>query len=168
MFLFTYFFYWFTLRVLIEKNRSQKELRLCLVDLQKGHDKVPREELWYCIRKSGVVEKYARMVENVYEDSETVVWCVVGVMGSKWRWNYIRDLLWAPEPQLMGNVRNEFNRELRLRDLETKFERKGWDGFGLCIGWIQIRQWRWQAGEKGGMKEGMQRVGVIEDGVRWR
>lgn len=61
------------MRVLIEKNRSQKELRLCLVDLQKGHDKVPREELWYCIRKSGVVEKYARMVENIYGDSETVV-----------------------------------------------------------------------------------------------
>lgn len=47
--------------------------RLCLVDLQKGHDKVPREEpltsLCSTIRKSGVVETYARMVENIYEDS---------------------------------------------------------------------------------------------------
>lgn len=28
------------------------------VDLEKAYDSLPREELWYCMRKSGVAEKY--------------------------------------------------------------------------------------------------------------
>lgn len=69
----------FALRVLVEKYREgQKELHCVFVDLEKAHDGVPREELWYCMRKSGVAEKYVRVVQNMYEDSETVVKCVVG------------------------------------------------------------------------------------------
>ena len=36
-------------------------------------------ELWYCMRKSGVVEKYVRVVEDMYESCKTVVRCAVGV-----------------------------------------------------------------------------------------
>ncbi|KAK3534394.1 hypothetical protein QTP86_014422 [Hemibagrus guttatus] len=39
---------------------------------------VPREELWYCMRKSGVAEKYVRVVQDMYERSRTVVRCAVG------------------------------------------------------------------------------------------
>ena len=28
------------------------------VDLEKAYDKVPREEVWYCMIKSGLAEKY--------------------------------------------------------------------------------------------------------------
>ncbi|KAK3562531.1 hypothetical protein QTP86_000548 [Hemibagrus guttatus] len=45
---------------------------------QKVHDRVPREELWYCMRKSGVAEKYVRVVQDMYERSRTVVRCAVG------------------------------------------------------------------------------------------
>ncbi|KAK3562420.1 hypothetical protein QTP86_033655 [Hemibagrus guttatus] len=38
----------------------------------------PREELWYCMRKSGVAEKYVRVVQDMYERSRTVVRCAVG------------------------------------------------------------------------------------------
>ncbi|KAK3506379.1 hypothetical protein QTP70_017251 [Hemibagrus guttatus] len=38
---------------------------------------VPREELWYCMRKSGVAEKYVRVVQDMYERSRTVR-CAVG------------------------------------------------------------------------------------------
>ncbi|KAL7844615.1 hypothetical protein SRHO_G00231540 [Serrasalmus rhombeus] len=70
----------FALRVLVEKYREdQKELHFVFVDLEKAYDMVPREELWYCMRKSGVAEKYVRVVQDMYEDSETVVRCAVGV-----------------------------------------------------------------------------------------
>ena len=49
------------------------------VDLEKAYDKVPREEVWYCMRKSGLAEKYVRIVQDMYDDSITVVRCAVGV-----------------------------------------------------------------------------------------
>ena len=49
------------------------------VDLEKGYDNVPREEVWYCMRKSGLAETYVRIVQDVYDDSITEVRCAVGV-----------------------------------------------------------------------------------------
>ncbi|KAK3547686.1 hypothetical protein QTP86_026932, partial [Hemibagrus guttatus] len=49
-----------------------------LANLEKAYDRVPREELWYCMRKSGVAEKYVRVVQDMYERSRTVVRCAVG------------------------------------------------------------------------------------------
>ncbi|XP_062865903.1 uncharacterized protein LOC134328668 [Trichomycterus rosablanca] len=73
----------FALRMLMEKYREgQKELHCVFVDLEKAYDRVSREELWCCMRKSGVVEKYVRLVQDMYEDSRTVVRCAVGVTDS--------------------------------------------------------------------------------------
>ncbi|KAK3567005.1 hypothetical protein QTP86_008720 [Hemibagrus guttatus] len=67
------------LRILMEKYRDgQRELHCVFVDLEKVYDRVPREELWYCMRKSGVAEKYVRVVQDMYERSRTVVRCAVG------------------------------------------------------------------------------------------
>ncbi|KAK3521037.1 hypothetical protein QTP86_003681 [Hemibagrus guttatus] len=49
-----------------------------LENLEKAYDRVPREDLWYCMRKSGVAEKYVRVVQDMYERSRTVVRCAVG------------------------------------------------------------------------------------------
>ncbi|MCJ8741831.1 hypothetical protein PDJAM_G00075300 [Pangasius djambal] len=69
----------FALRILMEKYRDgQRELPCVFVDLEKAYDRVPREELWYCMRKSGVAEKYVRVVQDMYERSRTVVRCAVG------------------------------------------------------------------------------------------
>lgn len=38
---------------------------------------MPREELWYCIRNSGVSQMYARAVQD--KDNKTAVRCAVGV-----------------------------------------------------------------------------------------
>ncbi|KAK3514287.1 hypothetical protein QTP70_012903 [Hemibagrus guttatus] len=48
-----------------------------LENLEKAYDRVPREDLWYCMRKSGVAEKYVRVVQDMYERSRTVVRCAV-------------------------------------------------------------------------------------------
>ncbi|KAK3570375.1 hypothetical protein QTP86_019249 [Hemibagrus guttatus] len=56
---------------------GQRELHCVFVDLEKAYDRVPREELWYCMRKSGVAEKYVRVVQDMYERSRTVVRCAV-------------------------------------------------------------------------------------------
>ncbi|KAK3512866.1 hypothetical protein QTP70_028938 [Hemibagrus guttatus] len=69
----------FALRILMEKYRDgQRELHCVFVDLEKAYHRVPREELWYCMRKSGVAEKYIRVVQDMYERSRTVVRCAVG------------------------------------------------------------------------------------------
>ncbi|KAK3567386.1 hypothetical protein QTP86_019890, partial [Hemibagrus guttatus] len=49
-----------------------------LENLEKAYDRVPREELWCCMKKSGVAEKYVRVVQDMYERSRTVVRCAVG------------------------------------------------------------------------------------------
>ncbi|MCJ8736039.1 hypothetical protein PDJAM_G00254220 [Pangasius djambal] len=64
----------FALRILMEKYRDgQRELHCVFVDLEKAYDRVPREELWCCMRKSGVAEKYVRVLQDMYERSRTVV-----------------------------------------------------------------------------------------------
>ncbi|KAK3534572.1 hypothetical protein QTP86_016661 [Hemibagrus guttatus] len=69
----------FALRISMEKYRDgQRELHCLFVDLEKAYDRVPREELWYCMRKSGVAEKYVRVVQDMYERSRTVVRFAVG------------------------------------------------------------------------------------------
>ena len=69
--------------MLMEKYREgERELHCVLVDLEKAYDRVPLEELWYCMRKSGTGEKYPRLVQYMYEESETVVRCAVGTTES--------------------------------------------------------------------------------------
>ena len=49
----------FALRMLMEKYRKdQRELHFVFMDLEKALDRLPREELWYCMRKSGMAKKY--------------------------------------------------------------------------------------------------------------
>ena len=70
----------FALRMLVEKYRDgQKELHCIFVDLEKAYDRVPREELWHCMRKSGVTEKYVRLVQDMYKESLTSVKCAIGM-----------------------------------------------------------------------------------------
>ena len=58
----------FALRMLMEKYREgQRELHCVFVDLEKAYDRIPWEELWYCMRKSGIVEKYVQLVQDMYE-----------------------------------------------------------------------------------------------------
>ncbi|KAK3516856.1 hypothetical protein QTP70_027072, partial [Hemibagrus guttatus] len=84
--------------------------------LEKAYDRVPREELWYCIRKSGVAEKYVRVVQDMYERSRTVVRCAVVVRGgqteSPWTMMFADDIVICSESReqvevCAGEKRNE-------------------------------------------------------------
>ena len=73
----------FALKMLMKKYREdQRELHCVFVDLEKAYDKVAREELWYCMRKSGIMEKYVQLVQDMYEGSETMVRYAVGTRES--------------------------------------------------------------------------------------
>ena len=69
--------------MLMEKYRKgQRELHCVFVDLEKAYDRVLREELWYCIRKSGMAKKFVRLLQDMYEGSETVARYAVGTTES--------------------------------------------------------------------------------------
>ena len=76
----------FALRMLIEKYREgQRELHCVFVVLEKAYDRVPREELWYCMRKSEIVENYCTVSATstgYVEGSETMVRCAIGTTES--------------------------------------------------------------------------------------
>ena len=73
----------FALRILMEKYREgRRELHCIFVDLEKAYDRVPREKLCYYLKKSGMVEKYVRLVQDMYEENEIVVRCAIGTTES--------------------------------------------------------------------------------------
>ena len=73
----------FALRMLMEKYREgQRELHCVFINLEKAYNRIPWKELWYCMRKSGIVEKYVQLVQDMYEGSEAVVRCAVGTTES--------------------------------------------------------------------------------------
>ena len=73
----------FDLRMLMEKYREgQRELHCVFVDREKANSRVLQEELWYCMTKSGIVEKYVRFVQDMYEGSKIVARCAVATTKS--------------------------------------------------------------------------------------
>ena len=63
----------FAARRVIEKHREmQKEMHLVFIDLVKAY-RVPRPEVWRCLREQGVPEKYVRLMKDTYEDARTQV-----------------------------------------------------------------------------------------------
>ena len=51
------------------------------IDLEKAYDRVPRQEVWMCLREQGVPEKYVCLVKDTYEDAPTQVKTSTGVTG---------------------------------------------------------------------------------------
>ena len=40
---------------------------MLFIDLEKAYDRVPRQEVWICMRENGMPEKCVRIVQEIYE-----------------------------------------------------------------------------------------------------
>ena len=70
----------FALRQMMEKYRErQRELHFVFIDLEKAYDRIPRQEVWRCLKEKGTPEIYVRLIEDMYEGASTRVRCSVGL-----------------------------------------------------------------------------------------
>ena len=67
----------FAVRQLMEKHR-EKQKGLVFIDLEKAYDRVPRQEVWRCMREKGVPEKYVMIVQDMCEGVRTRIKSSVG------------------------------------------------------------------------------------------
>ena len=73
----------FILKQTIEKHREgQKDIRVTFIDLEKAYDRVPREEIWRCMRERNVPEKYVKLIQDMYRGCQTKVRSAAGESGS--------------------------------------------------------------------------------------
>ena len=59
-----------------------KRATLCIRGPREGLRQGSTGKAWYCMRKSGIVEKYVQLVQDMNEGSETVVKFAVGTTES--------------------------------------------------------------------------------------
>jgi hypothetical protein len=69
----------FALRILMEKHREkQVPLHMVFLDMEKAFDRVPRDVIWWALRKKKVPEIYVRCIQEMYAGATTRVLTPVG------------------------------------------------------------------------------------------
>ena len=69
----------FCLRMPQEKHRwFGKELHMVFVDLEKAYGRMPRELIWYSLRRKGVPEAYINIIRDMYAGCKTSVMTSAG------------------------------------------------------------------------------------------
>ena len=62
----------FAVRQRMEKDREkQKGLHMVVIDVEEAYDRVPRQEVWRCMREKGVPERYVVIVQDMYEGARS-------------------------------------------------------------------------------------------------
>ena len=111
----------FALKMLMEKYREgQRQLHCVFVDLDKAYDRVPREELWYCMRKSGMAQKIYATCTGYVRASETVVRCAVGTTESFKVKVGLWTMLFADDVVICEESKEEVERRLDCWSLERR------------------------------------------------
>uniref|UniRef100_A0A914XJV1 Reverse transcriptase domain-containing protein n=1 Tax=Plectus sambesii TaxID=2011161 RepID=A0A914XJV1_9BILA len=64
----------FALRMLMEKHREkQQPLHLAFIDMEKAYDRVPRDLIWWALRKKQVPEQYVSIIQDMYSGAQATV-----------------------------------------------------------------------------------------------
>ena len=70
----------FCLRMLLEKwTKGQKAVHCAFIDLEKAYDRVPKEELWKCLRLAETSECYINIIKDMYDGATTTVRSAAGL-----------------------------------------------------------------------------------------
>ena len=85
----------YAVRQIVEKHRGKQKGLLIMIftDLEQAYDRVPRQEVWMCMREKGVPDKCVRTVQDMYVDVRTRVKGSVRLTArSQWTSGYTKDL----------------------------------------------------------------------------
>jgi hypothetical protein len=53
----------------MERYTDQKDLHMVFIDLEKAYDKVPRNVVWWALKKYKVPTKYITLIKDMYRDA---------------------------------------------------------------------------------------------------
>ena len=69
----------FALRMMQEKHLEKRQnLHMIFVDLEKAYDRVPRDIIWWALRKKQVGEEYIKVIQDMYDGCTTSVRTLIG------------------------------------------------------------------------------------------
>ena len=69
----------FALSMMQEKHLEKRQhLHMIFVDLEKAYDRVPRDTLWWALRKKNVGEEYIKVIQDMYDGCTTSVRTLIG------------------------------------------------------------------------------------------
>jgi Reverse transcriptase (RNA-dependent DNA polymerase) len=63
----------FLIRQLMERHREQKDLHMIFIDLEKAYDKIPRNIMWWTLKRKLVPTKYITLIKDMYTNAVTCV-----------------------------------------------------------------------------------------------
>jgi Reverse transcriptase (RNA-dependent DNA polymerase) len=56
----------FFIRQLMERHREQKDLHIIFIDLEKVYDKIPRNIMWWTLKRKLVPAKYVTLIKDMH------------------------------------------------------------------------------------------------------
>ena len=70
----------FCLRMLMEKwRKGQKAVHCVFIDLEKAYDRIPREEMWKCLRLAETSKCHVRVIKDLYDGATTTERCATEI-----------------------------------------------------------------------------------------